>query len=125
MKRLSRPARFFLFVPLFALGVFVFGEVVMLLWNNALVPVLHISTVSFWQALGILVLSKILFSSFGGKGGYRGNQWKQKMMWNNMTAEQKEKFKEEWQSRNRRWGNKNCEPGSEPGGESAQPESQV
>jgi hypothetical protein len=27
-----------------------------------------------------------------------------RMMWNNMTPEQKEKFKEEWKNRSRRWG---------------------
>lgn len=113
MKRLSRPTRFLLFIPLFALGVFVFGEIVMLLWNNVLVPVLHVSTVTFWQGLGILVLSKILFSSFGGRGGSRHDNWKQRMMWNNMTAEQKEKFKEECKSRSRRWGYKSWEPEDE------------
>jgi len=121
MKRLSRPARFLLFIPLFALGVFVFGEVVMLLWNNVAVPVLNVHTVTFWQGLGILVLSKILFSSFSGRQGCRRDQWKQKMMWNNMTPEQKEKFKEELRSRSRRWGYKSWGPGDE----TQQPESQV
>jgi len=104
MKRLSRPTRILLFIPLFALGVFVFGSVVMLLWNNVLAPVLHVSTVTFWQGLGILVLSKILFSSFNGRGGSRRDYWKQRMMWKNMTAEEKEKFKEECKNRSRRWG---------------------
>jgi len=76
----------------------------MFLWNNVLAPVLHISTVTFWQGLGILVLSKILFSSFSGRGGYRRDYWKQRMMWKNMTAEEKEKFKEELKNRSRRWG---------------------
>lgn len=104
MKRLSRPTRFLLFIPLFAIGVFVFGEIVMLLWNNVLTPVLNVHTVTFWQGLGILVLSKILFSSFSGRGGPRRDYWKQRMMWNSMTPEQKEKFKEECKNRGRRWG---------------------
>jgi Ca2+/H+ antiporter, TMEM165/GDT1 family len=104
MKRLSRPTRFLLFIPLFVLGVFIFGSIVMLLWNNVLTPVLHVSTITFWQALGILVLSKILFSSFSGGGGSRRDYWKQRMMWKNMTPEQKEKFKEECKNRGRRWG---------------------
>lgn len=102
----SRRARFILlFLLVGPLAIFVFGSVVMLLWNNVLAPVLHISTVTFWQGLGILVLSKILFSSFNGRGGRsRGDYWKQRMMWNNMTPEQKEKFKEEWKDRCRRRG---------------------
>jgi hypothetical protein len=121
MRRLSRPTRFLLFIPLFVLGVFVFGEIVMLLWNNVAVPVLNVRTVTFWQGLGILVLSKILFSSFGGRGGSRRDSWKQRMMWKNMTPEQKEKFKEECKNRSRHWGYKSWEPGDEP----RQPESQV
>lgn len=113
MKRLSRPARFLLFVPLFALGVFVIGGIVMLLWNNVLTPVLHVSTVTFWQALGILVLSKILFSSFGKGGRPRGFYWKQRMMWNTMTSEQKGKFKEEWKNRCSRWGNRSWDSDTE------------
>ncbi|MEI9944573.1 MAG: hypothetical protein WDN26_10185 [Chitinophagaceae bacterium] len=106
MRRFPRPVRFLLFIPLFVLGIFVIGWVVMSLWNNVLVPVLHVSAVTFWQGLGILALSKILFSSFGGRGGSRRDQWKRRMMWNSMTAEQKEKFMEEWKSRSHRWGHR-------------------
>lgn len=103
----SRWTRFILlFILLAPIAVFVFGSVIMLLWNNVLTPVLHVSTITFWQGLGIFVLSKILFSSFSGRGGPRGYYWKQRMMWNNMTAEQKEKFKEEWKNRSRRWGHR-------------------
>ena len=107
MTRLSRPMRFLLFLPLFAIGVFIFGEVVMLLWNNVAAPVLHLSTVTFWQALGILVLSKILFSSFSGRGGGPGRYaWRRRMMknWSAMTPEEKEKFKEQWRDQCGRWG---------------------
>ena len=104
MKRSFRLRRIILFIPLFALGILVIGGIVMLLWNNILTPVLHISNITFWQGLGILVLSKILFSSFSGGGGSRRDYWKQRIMWKNMTAEQKEKFKEEWKNRGRRWG---------------------
>src|SRR5258706_8083988 len=104
MRRLSRPTRFLLFIPLVALGVFVFGEIVMILWNGVLTPVLNVHTVTFWQGLGILALSKVLFSSFRGRGGPRRGYWRERMMWNNMTPEQKEKFKEEWKDRCRRRG---------------------
>ncbi|MBD0333640.1 MAG: hypothetical protein ICV66_13420, partial [Chitinophagaceae bacterium] len=104
MNRSYRARRFLFFLPLFFLGVLVFGWIVMLLWNNVASPVLHISTVTFWQALGILVLSKILFSSFTGRGGYSRDYRKQKLMWNSMTPEQQQKFKEEWKNRCRKWG---------------------
>ncbi|HLK29797.1 MAG TPA: hypothetical protein VKT28_14560 [Puia sp.] len=99
-------------IPLGILGIAaflgIFGGIVMLLWNNVLVPVLHISLISFWQAVGILVLSKILFGGFRGGGPWgRRREWKEKMRqrWENMTPEEKEKFKEEWQNRcGRRFG---------------------
>ncbi len=81
--------------------------IVMSLWNNVLALVLHISTVTFWQALGILVLSKILFGGFkGGWGRGRGHHWKKEMQekWHNMSAEDREKIKQEWRSRCRVWG---------------------
>ncbi len=56
-------AMFLLFVPL---ALFAFGSVVMLLWNAILPAVLHVSSITFWQALGILLLSKILFGGFRG-----------------------------------------------------------
>ena len=87
-----------LFIIIAPIAVLIFGSVVMFLWNNALAPVLHVSEVTFWQALGILVLSKILFSSFSGGRGRRHPTWKERITekWNNMNPEEKEKFKEKW-----------------------------
>ena len=84
-------------------AIFVFGSVVMLLWNNVAVPVLHVSTITFWQALGILVLAKILFGHFGSGASNRYYR-KQRMLWKHMTPEQREQFKQEW--KRRRWGSR-------------------
>jgi hypothetical protein len=78
-------------------GVFVFGSIVMLLWNALMPVIFHLPIISFWQALGLLILTKILFGGFRG-GGPRA-QWKKdklKEAWKNMTPEQKEKLKSEW-----------------------------
>ena len=100
MTRTYRARRFLFIIPFAILGLIVFGWVVMLLWNNVAVPILHVSAVTYWQGLGILLLSKILFSSFsGGSKRYSRNHWKERMMWKNMTPEQQEKFKEEWKDR--------------------------
>ena len=104
MIRRSRAMRFMFIIPIAILGMIVFGWIVMLLWNNVASPILHVSQVTYWQGLGILVLSKILFSSFnGGRRGYRRDHWKERMMWKNMTPEQQEKFKEEWKERCGNW----------------------
>jgi hypothetical protein len=97
---------------------FIIGAVVMLLWNNVLAPVVHISTISFWQALGILVLSKILFGGFRGGGwGPRNYYWKRRMMqkWNNMTPEEKQRFKSQWEARCGDWGFRDQERTSQSG----------
>jgi len=102
--KLSRWVRIIVLIIIVApVAILVFGGIVMWLWNNVLSPVLHVSTITFWQGLGILVLSKILFGSFGRGSRSRSDYWKEKMMWKNMTPEQKEKFKEEWKNRSRRW----------------------
>ena len=85
-------------------AVLLFGWIVMALWNNILaVVVTGVKPLSFLQALGILVLSKILFGGFGGgRGKWRGSAaWKEKMekRWDVMTPEEKEKFKAEWKNR--------------------------
>ena len=91
-----------------SIAVTVFGFIVMALWNNILVPVVNVHTVSFWQALGILLLSKILFGGFHGRGRWRGSAaWKEKMKqrFETMTPEEREKFKAEWKNRcGGRWG---------------------
>lgn len=84
-----------------------FSFIVMLLWNAILPDVLNAKPINFWQSLGLLALAKILF---GGFGGWRGkHRWREgmHMKWQNMTPEEREKFKEEWRNRcnwKSRWG---------------------
>lgn len=88
------------FIPIaIAAGVFIFGSLVMLLWNSILPAVFGITTITFWQALGILVLSKILFGGFrSGHGhGHSGHDWKARHM--HLSPEDREKMKEEWKNR--------------------------
>ena len=102
-----------IFIPIaIAAGVFIFGSVVMLLWNNLLPAIFGITTITFWQAIGLLVLSKILFGGFKGRwGGHRGGGWKHELheKWHTMTPEEREKIKQEWRSRCRVWGKSNTE----------------
>ena len=91
-----------IFIPIaIAAGVFIFGSLVMFLWNSILPAVLGISTITFWQALGILVLSKILFGGFrGGHGHFHGHAGHNlRAKWMNMNPEEREKMKQEWRNR--------------------------
>ena len=84
-----------------AAAVLLFGWITMSLWNTILPAVLGVKAISFLQALGILLLSKILFGGFGGRGWRGSPAWKQKMKkrFDNMTPEEREKFKAEWKNR--------------------------
>jgi len=88
------------FIVLAIIGVFVFGGIVMWLWNTLMPVLFHLPVISFWQALGLLVLAKILFGGFRGGGG-PGGRWRGQMRrrWMNMTPEEREKFREEWVKR--------------------------
>ncbi|MCW3089104.1 MAG: hypothetical protein JWP81_173 [Ferruginibacter sp.] len=86
----------------FIAAMLLFTLVVMALWNAILPAVIGVKTITYIQALGILVLTKILFGGFhGGWRGGRGHEWKQNMKekWDTMTPEQREKFKSEWKNR--------------------------
>jgi len=80
-------------------GITVFSTIVMLLWNALLPSLFHFPEITFAQALGLLILSKILFGGF--RGGGPKQQWKNKMKqhWMNMNPEEREKFTQEWSKR--------------------------
>jgi hypothetical protein len=90
--RLVRGLKFVLFAVLF---VAVFGFVVMRLWNWLMPALFGWHLISFWQAVGILVLSKILFGGFRGRPGPH-MYWRRRMMerWEQMTPEEREKFRQ-------------------------------
>ena len=71
-KRWFTNKNWFVWAPLalVALVLFVFlgGTVVMLLWNWLLPPLFGWGMLNFWQALGILLLSRILLGGFGSHG---------------------------------------------------------
>lgn len=86
------------FVAIAIVAIAVFSFVVMLLWNAILPRVTGWHSISYWQALGLLVLSKILFGGF--RGAY-GPPWKRRMLerYAQMTPEEREKFREGMRAR--------------------------
>ena len=53
-----------------------FGYVVMLLWNWLMPTIFGLGVINFWQAVGIMILAKLLFGGFGGGGGKSGRRKK-------------------------------------------------
>ena len=74
-----------------------FSAVVMVLWNWLMPAIFGLGAIDFWQAFGILFLSRILFGSFG----FKERKMKHNMMlfghqmrkeWLKMTPEQRQEF---------------------------------
>lgn len=98
--------------------IFIGGFAVMSLWNWLIPSIFGLTTITWVQALGLLVLSKILFGGFrggggwgGGCGGNRQHFWKQKMAerMEKMTDEEKEHFRTKMQNRWGKWAEKSVE----------------
>jgi hypothetical protein len=99
--------RWFVIAPVAILGVLLFGfiggEVVKLLWNWLLPPLFGLAQITFWQALGLLALCRILVGGFGLHGGSRSNMRRRVVdrvadrvadRWEHMTPEEREGFRQ-------------------------------
>src|SRR5262245_15174371 len=87
--------------PLAILGMLFFaflgGEVVKLLWNWLLPPLFGLPRIAFWQALGLLALSRILFGGCGwrGRGSVRSRiRQRIEERCEFMTPEERERFRQ-------------------------------
>lgn len=86
-------------VPAALLGMTLFvllgGELVKLLWNWLLPPLFGWKEVTFWQALGLLALCRILFGGLRLGGGHRRGRWE------HMTPEERDRLRQRLRER---WG---------------------
>ena len=76
-----------------------FGAAVYNLWNWLMPALFGLPAISFGQAIGLLALSWVLFGGWRGFGGHRhyaGRRWRGRMIarWEQMTPEEREKFRE-------------------------------
>ena len=95
------------FLPFVGIGFIALASLaVMQLWNHILPDVISsVKQITYWQALGLLVLSRLLFGNFGGRGGGMrrrrhhpyGRHWRHK--WANMSEEERKQMKEEWKKK--------------------------
>jgi Ca2+/H+ antiporter, TMEM165/GDT1 family len=107
MKRVLKILKFLVVAAL----IFAFlSLVVMSLWNWLTPALFGWHPITFWQALGILILSKILFGGFHGRPGPHMH-WRHRIMarWAQMTPEEREKFRESLRGR--------CGPWADPAGQ--------
>ncbi len=92
------------FVVVMIVGMLILGAVVMELWNVLVPDIFHGPAVTFWQALGLLLLSHILLRGWGPwrhANGWRHDRWKHRFeeKLSAMSPEERDKFKEEWRRR--------------------------
>lgn len=99
-------------IALFILAILLFGFGTMYLWNWIMPYLFHLPTIDFNMAIGLVLLSKILFGSVRVKNGGGWGQrryWKAK--WESMSDEDREQFKQDFAERCRKkWGKGNSQP---------------
>src|SRR5262245_245215 len=102
--------------PLAIVGIGLFiaigGGVVQWLWNWLLPPLFGVPAVTFWQALGLLALCRILVGGFGLRGGSRAGPRRRIVdrvseriadrvgeRWDRMSPEERERFRQRLRER--------------------------
>lgn len=83
-------ARIVLFAVVFAGAV---GLVTAWLWNALMPAIFGLPAISFWQALGLLVLSRLLLAR-PGNWGRRGGGMRFARRWQGLTDEERQRFRD-------------------------------
>ncbi|MGB7846333.1 MAG: hypothetical protein WBL63_12015 [Candidatus Acidiferrum sp.] len=82
------------------LFIFIGGEIVLLLWNWLLPTLFGWRQITFWQALGLLALCRILFGGLGRHGyGRSGFRRRMEERCGQMTPEEREQFRQRMRER--------------------------
>ncbi|HYN19343.1 MAG TPA: hypothetical protein VE078_00165 [Thermoanaerobaculia bacterium] len=110
MFRLVRIAVFVTIVLLIVVAGF--GNAVKQLWNWLMPALFGLPAIHFWQAVGLLSLSWLLFGGWRGFGHGRPWRYRMRERWENMTPEERERFRTGMESRcGRRFRSSDEEPG--------------
>ena len=91
--RQLRVLKFLALLPLFLVVFAGFVWAVSALWNGLMPEIFGLRTITYWQALGLMVLSWILFGGLRGRGAGHG-RWRYDMRrrWARMTPAEREEF---------------------------------
>ena len=110
---------------MFIIAIFILGLITMLLWNALIPDIFHGPALDYWQAVGLLILARVLVGIRGGRHWWKpwhwarhrwGKKWghapKEEWMWEyckphdrewwekwaQMSPEERRTAKEEWKS---------------------------
>lgn len=110
MKTVFR-RRWYFFIPLILIAFMAFGFFTMHLWNWLMPVLFRLPEITFWQTVGLMVLSRLVIGGFGGHGRGHGHHYCRSNMhekWENMTPEEREQFQQHLQQHRHPWGNHGC-----------------
>ncbi len=112
MKTMYYHRKKFFFAPLAIVALALFAWVTMLLWNALLPAILSVSSITFWQAAGLLILARLLF---GGMHSHWKRPWSNSKMdyelrhkIKNMTPEERKEFFRKMHYRREAWYREHC-----------------
>jgi len=103
MKTFNRRNRF-LIAPIILAALAGFGFITMILWNNLLPQIFHLPQITYWQAVGLLILSRLLFgfsSHMGGRHHQRMGHMREK--WEQMNPQEREEFMQRFHQHRPSW----------------------
>jgi hypothetical protein len=82
---------------------------VMVLWNSLVPQLFRGPPLEYWQAVGLLLLSRILFGGLRGRGGWHGRRLRRMACerWESMTPEERAHLRERFE---RRCGHRSAPP---------------
>lgn len=88
-RRVTMIVKILVFAAIFIAG---FGSAVWQLWNHLMPQIFNLPAIGFWQALGLLALSWLLFGGFRGPMGRR--RFGGRGRWARMSPEQRAQFRQ-------------------------------
>jgi len=91
-----RAVRVLVIAVLFFAVLALVGWLVMSLWNWLMPGLFGLKAIGYWQAVGLMVLSRLLFGGFRAVGGRSGPSMRRRMgeRWSRMTPEERERFRQ-------------------------------
>ena len=79
MNTITYRRRRFFFAPLILVVLAAFSVLIMALWNVLMPVIFHLPVINFWQAAGLLILSRLLFGIGKPSRSWPGNYWKNEL----------------------------------------------
>ncbi len=97
--------RFYFYAPFILIALGVFGAATMLLWNAIMPLLFNLPIITFWQAVGLLVLSRLLFGLGRSHSPWGYSPWRAKLRDKvaKMTPEERREFYKKMHTMRHSW----------------------